>query len=114
MLKIYAGRRELKLREGKSTVETDVSPQTDWGSSCTVQVYSYKCIVVTLELWRFQLGSKITLLEMHSFYKLFIESKRNICKMLKNRKRNLYTRGVAGGGRGNLAYQLTLFKPGKP
>ena len=80
MLKIYAGRRELKLREGKSTVETDVSPQTDWGSSCTVQVYSYKCIVVTLELWRFQLGSKITLLEMHSFYKLFIESKRNICK----------------------------------
>ena len=61
MLKIYAGRRELKLREGKSTVETDVSPQTDWGSSCTVQVYSsvlYKCIVVMLVLWRFQLGAE--------------------------------------------------------
>ena len=68
-----------KMRSGECSVhilrcpcvETDVSPQTDWGSSCTVQVYSYKCIVVTLELWRFQLGSKITLLEMHSFYKLF-------------------------------------------
>ena len=47
------------------TVETDVSPQTDWGSSCTVQVYSsvlYKCIVVMLELWRFQLDAKNNLL----------------------------------------------------